>query len=116
MVVDRDNVSRAIGPADLIRRGGRKVLPAVAREVFTEGAEFVAGDRKVLLFSSGAGDHWEDAIQRWIKRPRRVWGRNCFQPGKRSELFSQIVLARFLPGWGYLAQRRKAAILTFNVQ
>jgi hypothetical protein len=67
VVVDRDDVFRSIGRADLIRRGGRKALPAVAGEVFTERAEFIAADRKLLLLNNGAGGHREDAIQRRIK-------------------------------------------------
>ncbi len=51
----------------MICRGSRKVLPAVAGEVFTEDAEFIAADRKVLLLKSGADEHWEEAIQPWIK-------------------------------------------------
>ena len=67
MVVDRSDVFGAIGRTALIRRGGRKVQSAAAGDVFTQRARISAGDRKALLFSSGAGEHWEDVIQRWIK-------------------------------------------------
>jgi hypothetical protein len=67
VVVDRDDVARAIKRADLIRRGGRQVLPVVAGKDFTEGAEFNASERKVLLLKNGSGQHWEEALGRWLK-------------------------------------------------
>jgi hypothetical protein len=57
VVVDRDDVARAIKRAELIRKGGRQVLPVVAGKDFTAGAEFNAAERKVLVLKNGGGQH-----------------------------------------------------------
>jgi hypothetical protein len=67
VVVDREDVARAIKRADLIRRTGRHVLPVVAGKDATQGAEAEAAKHQVVLLHDGSAEHWEEALDRWIK-------------------------------------------------
>jgi hypothetical protein len=68
LVVDREDVLRAVKRADLIRSStGRQVLPVAAGKDVTQGAELHAADRKVFLLHNGSGRHWEEALERWIE-------------------------------------------------
>ncbi len=61
-VVDRGDVSRARRRATLLRKAGFKVIPVVAGEGMTEGAEKELEKHKVVLLQNGRVSQWEEAL------------------------------------------------------
>jgi hypothetical protein len=67
-VVDRYDVERAIRRAVLLHRVHPHVLPAVAGEGLTEGAEELARSEGVVIVRDGMVSGWEEAVARWLGR------------------------------------------------
>jgi DNA repair exonuclease SbcCD ATPase subunit len=65
-VVDRYDVERAIRRAVLLHRVHPHVLPAVAGEGLTEGAEELARSEGVVIVRDGMVSGWEEAVARWL--------------------------------------------------
>jgi hypothetical protein len=64
-VVDREDVSRAVRHAELMRHAGISALPVVAGESATQGARDAAAGTGVLMLQDGTGLFWDEAIARW---------------------------------------------------
>lgn len=62
-VIDRGDVDRARQRAALLQKAGFKVIPAVAGEGITEGAEEALVQHTVVLFQNGRVLQWEEALE-----------------------------------------------------
>ncbi len=69
-VVDRYDVERAVRRAALLRTIHPRVVPAVAGERLTEGAEELVASEGVVVVRDGTVSNWEDAALRWLSRGR----------------------------------------------
>ena len=65
-VVDRRDVARVLHRAALLRRAGYQVIPVVAGEHVTQGAEEEARQHKVVMMLDGRGALVEEAAEAWI--------------------------------------------------
>lgn len=65
VVVDHQNVARAVRRAELLRRAGLPALPVVVGAGATLGAESEAGARGVAMLRDGTGRFWNEAIAAW---------------------------------------------------
>ena len=61
-VVDREDVARARRRADLLRRVGYRVVPVVAGQDMTRGAEVEARKHKVAVLQDGRVLLWEESL------------------------------------------------------
>lgn len=73
-VVDREDVNRARRRAALLRPAGYPVIPAVAGEKVTLGAEDEIQHHKVLLLQDGAASQWEEALEALSTSRTDSWG------------------------------------------
>jgi hypothetical protein len=64
-VVDKKDVERVCRRADLLRRVGYKVIPVVAGEEATPGAEAEARNQGVAMLQDGRNLLWDEAFARW---------------------------------------------------
>jgi len=62
-VVDRDEVSRAVRRCRLLTRGGRPVVPVVAGEAITTGANEAARTEQVAVVEDGKIANWDEALE-----------------------------------------------------
>jgi hypothetical protein len=62
-VVDRDDVSRAVRRCRLLTRSGRPVVPVVAGEAITTGADEAARKDQVALVEDGKITNWDEALE-----------------------------------------------------
>jgi predicted CoA-binding protein len=65
VVVDRKDVERTYRRADLLRRVGYKVIPVVAGEEATLGAEAEARSQSVVMLQDGRSLLWDEAFAKW---------------------------------------------------
>lgn len=63
VAVDVGDVERAVRRADLLRRTGVAVVPAVAGQSLTKGAARAAAEGHVLVLQNGRYDHWQRALE-----------------------------------------------------
>ncbi len=68
-VVDRNDVTRAVRRAALLRRAGRPVVPAVAGERVDDRALDEPGIAGVLILEDGRAHHWESALAGALPHP-----------------------------------------------
>lgn len=71
VMIDRQDVERALRRADYIRESGLQVIPVVAGENITEGAEKLVEKEAVVLLTDGAVEHLEDAVNRYVTGDRK---------------------------------------------
>ena len=62
-VVDRDEVRRAARRGRLLARGGRAVVPVVAGEGITTGADGAARDERVVVLEDARIANWDEALE-----------------------------------------------------
>ena len=66
-VVDRGDVKRAEQRATALRRAGYRVVPVVAGERLTQGAEEESRERRVVIVRDGQVHFWEEALNVWVE-------------------------------------------------
>ncbi len=64
-VIDQYDVDRADRRASLLRKAGYRVIPIVAGENITQGAEVVCHHQNVPLFQDGHVKFWNEALSVW---------------------------------------------------
>ena len=65
-VIDRNDVERARRRCELLRKAGLEVIPAVAGEDLTRGAEESAAKQCVAVIRDGTTAGWEEALAHWL--------------------------------------------------
>jgi predicted RNase H-like nuclease (RuvC/YqgF family) len=65
VVVDRNDINRAVRRADILRKTGIKAVPVAAGERHTEGAEKAHKDKSVVVFQNGTVTNWPEALRYW---------------------------------------------------
>jgi archaellum component FlaC len=65
-VVDQGDVERARRRATLLRRAGYQVIPLVAGERLTQGAEEATREQQVAVLQDGRVFFWEETLRAWI--------------------------------------------------
>jgi hypothetical protein len=65
VVVDRNDINRAVRRADILRKTGIKAVPVAAGERHTEGAEKALKDKSVVVFQNGTVTNWPEALRYW---------------------------------------------------
>ncbi|GBC81137.1 hypothetical protein HRbin10_00243 [bacterium HR10] len=65
-VVDQGDVERARRRATLLRRAGYRVIPMVAGERLTQGAEESTREQQVAVLQDGRVFFWEETLRAWI--------------------------------------------------
>jgi hypothetical protein len=66
VVVDREDVNRAVARAELLRAAGLTALPVVAGESTTEGTDAEAAAQCVAMLQNGSGELWDEALDAWV--------------------------------------------------
>jgi chromosome segregation ATPase len=61
-VIDRHDVERVERRAGLLRKVGYRVVPTMAGQDMTEGAERLAAEHQVFVVQNGRRQHWEAAL------------------------------------------------------
>lgn len=61
-VIDQYDVDRADRRANLLRKAGYRIVPVVAGENATQGAEVACHDQSVLLLQDGHIKFWDEAL------------------------------------------------------
>lgn len=64
-VIDQYDVDRANRRASVLRKAGYRVVPVVAGENTTQGAEVACHDQNVLLLQDGHIKFWNEALSAW---------------------------------------------------
>lgn len=64
-VVDRNDVSRAVHRASLLRKAGLHSVPVIAGEKVTEGASQTVREQNVAFVQDGHMELWNEAVARW---------------------------------------------------
>jgi hypothetical protein len=62
VVVDQEDVDRAVRRAEVLRQAGLPVIPTVAGEDVTRGGQDAAQEDHVLLLQDGKVQFWEEAL------------------------------------------------------
>ena len=62
-VIDRHDVRRALERARLLRKAGRRAVPAVGGDSLTAGAKEGAEVQYVAVFLDGSVQHWDEALK-----------------------------------------------------